>query len=330
MRVVVTGGAGFIGSHVVDLCLAKGHEVTVLDNLTTGRVENFSHIKKQIEFVECDLGSAGSWHNHFKNKDWVIHLAALADIVPSIQNPQEYFSANVTGTFNVLQASIDHQVKRFVYSASSSCYGLATIFPTPEDAPIMPQYPYALTKRLGEELVLHWANIFDLPALSLRFFNVYGPRSRTSGTYGAVFGVFLAQKLANQPFTIVGDGKQTRDFTYVSDVADAVLAATESNVVGNIFNVGSGKSVSINRIVELLGGRATFIPKRPGEPECTFANIKKIQSVLGWSPKVPIEEGVRRLLSEIDYWKEAVVWTPDSIAEATKDWFEKLGKNDAN
>ena len=330
MKVLVTGGAGFIGSHVVDLCLAKGHEITVLDNLTTGRAENLAHVKNQIEFVECDLGSTGSWHGHFKNKDWVIHLAALADIVPSIQNPQEYFAANVTGTFNVLQASIDHHVRRFIYSASSSCYGLATKFPTPEDAPIMPQYPYALTKRLGEELVLHWANIFDLPALSLRFFNVYGPRSRTSGTYGAVFGVFLAQKLANQPFTIVGDGKQTRDFTYVSDVADAVLAATESNVVGKIFNVGSGKSVSINRIVELLEGKTTFIPKRPGEPECTFADISKIQSVLGWSPKVPIEEGISRLLNEIDYWKEAVVWTPDSIAEATKDWFEKLGKNDAN
>ena len=198
-------------------------------------------------------------------------------------------------------------------------------YPTPEDADIRPQYPYALTKRLGEELVIHWAQVYQLPALSLRFFNVYGPRSRTSGTYGAVFGVFLAQKLAGKPFTVVGDGAQTRDFTYVSDIVDAILATARSERTGVSYNVGSGKTVSVNRVVELLGGEKVHVPKRPGEPDCTFADITKVQSELGWKPKIAIEEGIQMLLRHIDDWREAPVWNPRSIADVTKDWFKYLG-----
>jgi UDP-glucose 4-epimerase len=325
MKSIVTGGAGFIGSHLVDVLLEKGQQVTVLDNFSTGRPLNLDHVKGKIELIECDLGQEGTWVAALKGADHVYHLAALADIVPSIQNPQAYFRANVDGTFNVLQAAKEHQVKRLVYAASSSCYGIPDEYPTPEDAEIRPQYPYALTKRMGEELVMHWAQVYKLPAVSTRFFNVYGPRSRTSGTYGAVFGVFLAQKLANKPFTIVGDGEQTRDFTYVRDVAEAIFAAAASDKVGEIFNVGSGATVSVNRIVELLGGEKIYIPKRPGEPDCTFADISKIKRELGWSPKVPIEEGIKILLQHIDYWREAPVWTTDKIAEATADWFKYLG-----
>ena len=292
MKAIVTGGAGFIGSHLVDSLLKENFEVTVLDNFSTGRLENLEHVLEQIELVECDLGVQGDWIQNFTNADWVIHLASLADIVPSIQQPEEYYRSNVDGTFNVLQAAKTAGVKRFVYAASSSCYGIPDNYPTPEHADIRPQYPYALTKRMGEEMVLHWAQVYSFPAISLRFFNVYGPRSRTSGTYGAVIGVFLAQKLAGKPFTVVGDGKQTRDFTFVTDIVQAMIIAAKSNRSGQIYNVGSGTNVSVNRLVELLGGEKVYIPKRPGEPDCTFADIHKIQKELGWKPQVTIEKGI--------------------------------------
>ncbi|MEO0534999.1 MAG: SDR family oxidoreductase [Cyanobacteria bacterium P01_A01_bin.123] len=324
MKSVVTGGAGFIGSHLVDALLTQGHQVVVLDNFSTGRPENLDHVRAKVDLYECDLSVQGDWINQFQGVDWVFHLAALADIVPSIQNPDAYFRANVNGTFNVAQASVAAEVKRFVYAASSSCYGIPDTYPTPETAEIRPQYPYALTKRLGEELVMHWAQVYKLPALSLRFFNVYGPRSRTSGTYGAVFGVFLAQKLNGQPYTIVGDGTQTRDFTYVTDIAAALLTAAKSDRVGEIYNIGSDQTVSVNRLVELLGGDKIYIPKRPGEPDCTFADISKVKRDLGWLPQISIEQGVAEVLKQIDYWREAPVWTPETIATATKDWFKYL------
>ena len=324
MKAVVTGGAGFIGSHLVDALLAQGHEVTVLDNFSTGRAENLTHVKSKIQLHECDISSAGRWTQFIQKGDWVFHLAALADIVPSIQQPGPYFRANVDGTFNLLQACSVAGVARFVYAASSSCYGIPDAYPTPESADIRPQYPYALTKRMGEELVMHWAQVYKLPAVSTRFFNVYGSRSRTSGTYGAVLGVFLAQKLGGKPFTVVGDGHQTRDFTYVTDIASALIAVAKSDKVGKIYNVGSGKSVSVNRLVELLGGEKINIPKRPGEPDCTYADISAISQDLAWGPKVSIEEGVALVLQNIDYWRNAPVWTPESIATATHDWFKYL------
>ena len=326
MKSIVTGGAGFIGSHLVDKLLDIGHDVVVLDNFSTGRKENLSHIKKKIKLVECDLSIKGDWINEFKNTDWVFHLASLADIVPSIQNPEGYFRSNVDATFYILEAARHANIKRFVYSASSSCYGIPDEYPTPEGSDIRPQYPYALAKRMGEELVEHWAQLYNFPAISLRFFNVYGTRSRTSGTYGAVFGVFIAQKLANQPYTVVGDGKQTRDFTYVTDIVSALITAAESDKVNKIYNVGSNTTVSVNKIVELLGGDKVNIPKRPGEPDCTYADISKIKEELGWNPAISIEEGVEKILENIDYWKEATVWNPDSISEATEDWFKYLDK----
>ena len=326
MKSIVTGGAGFIGSHLVDLLIGNKHEVIVLDNFSTGRRENLEHFKNKINLVECDLSIKGDWVKYFKDVDWVFHLAALADIVPSIQKPEAYFNVNVNGTYNVIEASKQAGVKKVIYAASSSCYGIPDKYPTSETANIQPQYPYALTKRIGEELVLHWAQVYQLPAVSCRFFNVYGTRSRTSGTYGAVFGVFLAQKLAKKPMTIVGDGTQTRDFTYVTDVANALVTAAKSDKIGEIYNIGSGKTVSINKLVELLDGEKLYIPKRPGEPDCTFADISKIKSQLNWAPKVSIEDGVKLVLENIEYWRNAPVWTPDSISSATEDWFKYLGK----
>ncbi|MCB2212056.1 SDR family oxidoreductase [bacterium] len=323
---IVTGGAGFIGSHVVDRLLADGHTVTAIDNFSTGNPRNVAHLKdnKSFTLVQADIAATPNLADIFDGADWVIHLAALADIVPSIQKPREYYRSNVDGTFEVLEASRAAGVKRMVYAASSSCYGIPDVTPTPETAEIRTEYPYALTKHLGEKLVLHWAQVYKLPAVSLRFFNVYGPRARTTGTYGAVFGVFLAQKLAGKPFTVVGDGTQTRDFTYVTDIADAVVCAAESEISGEIMNVGSGGTYSINRLVELLGGPVTYIPKRPGEPDSTFADTSKIERLLGWKARVSFETGVKRMLEHIHDWEEAPVWTPDSISVATKEWFEYL------
>jgi len=323
--ILITGGAGFIGSHLVDALVEKENDVIVLDNFSTGRPQNLEHIREKIQLVECDISQRSKWQNLFKNVDWVFHLASLADIVPSIEKPDEYYQSNVNGTFNVLEACRKHGVKKIVYSASSSCYGIPDEYPTKETADIRPQYPYALTKYQGEELVMHWCQVYDLPAVSLRLFNVYGPRSRTSGTYGAVFGVFLAQKLAGKPFTVVGDGTQTRDFTFVSDVVDSIIAAAESDVTGEIINVGSENTYSVNRLVELLGGDIVYIPKRPGEPDCTWADITKTKKLLNWHPKVSLEEGVGILLDNIDYWREAPVWDEKSIAVATEKWIEYLG-----
>ena len=334
MHCIVTGGAGFIGSHLTELLLNEDHQVTVLDNCSTGRAANLDHLADQekLSFFEVDIRDRSAITPLFEGVDWVFHLAALGDIVPSINMPDEYFSSNVQGTYNVLEASRSTNVKRFVYTASSSCYGIPETYPTPESTEMQPQYPYALTKRLGEEMVMHWGLVYDLPVISLRLFNAYGPRSRTSGTYGAVFGVFLAQLLANKPFTIVGDGKQTRDFTFVTDVASAFLAAARSDACNIAMNVGSGETYSVNKLVELLDNPAgaVYIPKRPGEPDSTFADIGLITETLDWKPSVPLEEGVRIVLENIDYWREAPVWTPDSIAEATKDWFKYLDKSESS
>lgn len=327
MIALVTGGCGFIGSHIVDLLLAEGHTVRVIDNFTTGRLSNLEHQKKNqnLKIFQMDIRNKEEIEPVFEKIDYVFHMAALADIVPSIQQPWEYYSSNVLGTYNVVECAKKAEIKKLIYAASSSCYGIPDEYPTNEHAEIRPQYPYALTKRLGEETVLHWGQVYGLAVITLRLFNVYGTRSRTSGTYGAVFGTFLAQKLAGKPFTVVGTGEQTRDFTYVTDVADAFYTAAISNIVNETFNVGSGNTYSVNYLCKLLGGEIIHIPKRPGEPDCTYADTRKIEKQLGWKAKITLEEGVLKLLDNIDYWRDAPVWTPDSIKEATRDWFKYLG-----
>lgn len=327
MKVLVTGGAGFIGSNLVDKLVQKGQKVIVLDNFSTGRRSNLSqHNKKNVKIIKVDISGKRSLDKYFKNIDHVFHLAGLADIVPSIENPDKYFKSNVVGTFNVIQAAKKAKIKKFIYAASASCYGIPNKFPTKEDAKINPMYPYALTKWQAEELIMHWAKVYNFPAISFRFFNAYGPRSRTSGAYGAVFGIFLAQKLANKPLTIIGNGNQTRDFIHVSDLVKGIIKAALSKKIGKIYNIGGGKEIRINKIAKLIGGKKIYIPKRPGEPDRSLANISKIKQDLNWRPKVKIEEGVKDLLSNIHYWKNAPVWTPKSIKRATKVWFRFLKK----
>ena len=325
MKCLVTGAAGFIGSHLTDLLLQEGHKVIALDDLSTGQTSNLNESRKSKNFTwfQADISDPLTFQS-LSPVDWIFHIAGRADLVPSIEKPDEYFRVNVSGTYLTIEFARKNGVKRFVYAASSTCYGLAEKVPTPEDFPCTPRHPYALTKYLGEQLAMHWAQIYGLPAVSLRLFNVYGPRSRTTGAYGAVFGVFLKQKLAGKPFTVVGDGKQTRDFTYVTDIAKAFLAAAESSISAEIFNVGSGGTYSVNHLVELLGGERISVPKRPGEPDSTFADINKIKAILKWVPKISFEEGVGNMLAIIDDWREAPLWDQTSIAEATKNWFKYL------
>lgn len=327
---VVTGGAGFIGSHMVDCLLRTGFRVRVVDNLTGGRESNLAHHagNPDLAFERLDIRELAADATVFAQARYVFHFAGIGDIVPSIERPSEYLDTNVQGTVHVLEAARAARVAKFVYAASSSCYGLAAT-PTREDHPIAPQYPYALSKYLGEETAFHWHQVYRLPVNSIRIFNAYGIRVRTTGAYGAVFGVFLRQKLAGTPFTVVGDGTQRRDFVYASDVAEAFLLAAETPLAGRIWNLGAGDPQSVNRLIELIGGPVTYIPKRPGEPDVTWADITRIKCELGWAPRIPFAEGVARMMGEIERWRDAPLWDAESIAQATTVWFTHLGKNGA-
>ena len=326
MKILVTGGAGFIGSHLVEKLIQLNHDVVVIDNLCNSKKTNLKSVikNKNLKFVFGDITNLDSIVSHFENVDIVFHLAGLADIVPSIENPKNYYNTNVSGTFNVLEACRKNKIKKIIYSASSSCYGLAKKVPTAENDIINPMYPYALTKYLGEELIIHWSKVYNIKYISFRLFNVFGTRSRTTGTYGAVFGVFLAQKLANLPLTIVGDGDQKRDFTYVYDIVDVMIAGMNKNIFNEIFNIGSGNCYSINYLAKLLNCDKIYIPKRPGEPDITFADISKATHLLKWKPKISFEAGVQKVLENINDWSNAPVWKPDSIKKATKQWFRYL------
>ena len=325
MRVLLTGVAGFIGSHLLEKLLSNNIDVVGLDNLSTGKIKNInSYIgNPMFKFNNGDVRDIKLIRELVGGVNAIIHLAALAEIVPSIENPNEYFSTNVTGTFNIIDAAKQCKISRIVYAASSSCYGIPREYPTSENSPIDTKYPYALTKFLGEAIVLHWSQVYKLSAISLRLFNVYGLRARTSGNYGAVFGVFLAQKRAGVPLTIIGDGSQTRDFTHVKDVVEAMYLALMSDKQG-VYNVGTGHPVSVNKIAELIGGEKKFIQRRPGEPDSTHANTLKIAKDLNWRSKTSIEEGVKEMIANIDDWEGAPVWDAESIDKATESWFKYL------
>ena len=326
-RILVTGCAGFIGSHLSETLIKKGYKVVGVDNLSNGKLTNIQSFRnnKNFTFLKCNVGDKEKLSETLSQVDIVYHLAALADIVPSIKNPDVYFNSNVNSTFNLVRSCEKKKIKKIIYAASSSCYGIPKKYPTSESCPILPQYPYALTKRLGEQIIFHFGELYKIPVVSLRLFNVYGPRARTSGTYGAVFGVFLAQKLANKPFTVVGDGKQTRDFTFVDDVVSAFIEMLDDRIKNEIFNVGSGQTYSINSLIKLLGkNKIVNIPKRPGEPDCTFADISKILKKTKWKPKISFKDGINKLLKSIDEFKDAPVWDAKSIENETKDWFKYL------
>jgi len=301
-KILVTGGAGFIGSNLVDKLVEAGHRVIVLDNLVTGNLDNLKKYKKKIKIVKIDIFKANEnvLQKYFNKVEWVIHLAALADIVPSITNPKDYFNTNVVGTFKILEAARKSKVKKFIYAASASCYGVPSKIPTSEKEKINNQHPYALTKNMGEELVLHWAKFYKMPNIALRFFNVYGPRQRASGAYGGVLSIFLKQTIYNKPLTITGDGNQTRDFIHVYDLVSAIIIAlNKKNISENIFNIGSGNNISINNVAKLIGGKIVNIPKRPGDADHSAADIKKIKKNLKWKPKISLKNGLLMLLKTL-------------------------------
>ena len=330
MKIIITGGAGFIGSHLIEKLIRskKIKKVILLDNFEDGNRRNISKIvkHKKLKIVKSDITNINSIRKYFKGINAVIHLAAIADIVPSIEHPKNYINTNFNGTINILESMRHYGVKKIIYAASSSCYGIPKKYPTDEKEKISPEYPYAFSKYVGELAIQHWAKIYKLNYISLRLFNVYGTRSRTHGAYGAVMGVFLKQKLSNKPYTIVGDGKQTRDFIYVSDVVNAFEKALFSNKKNKIYNVGANNPKSINELVSILEGKKIFIPKRPGEPKITYAKIKKIKKELNWRPKISLLKGIKLLLKDISYWSNAPLWTPQKISKATKVWFKFLRK----
>lgn len=329
MKYLITGGAGFIGSHLCDylLQLKSTKKIIIIDNLKDGSKKNLhlSLSSKKVRLCKRDIKNKKKIFNLFKNINVVFHLAAQSDIVPSIENPVEYFESNVNGSLNILEAMRKHNVKKIVFAASSSCYGIPKSTPTKEIDQIDSRYPYAFSKNIAEQMIIHWSRVYKINYISLRLFNVYGPRSRTNSAYGAALGVFMKQKLSNSPYTVVGDGKQKRDFIHVRDVAKAFYKAGVTSYKNKIFNVGSGKPITVNYLLKLIGGKhKVYVPKRPGEPNVTHANIEKIKKFLKWTPKISIEQGVKNVLENINYWKNAPLWDKNNIKAATKDWFKYL------
>jgi len=294
-KIIVTGGAGFIGSHLVDALIKKGHDVLVLDNLSTGKKEN---INPQAEFFEVDLRDFNKIRPLFDDVDFVFHEAALPRIPLSIEKPKETNDINIGGTINVLVAAKEAGVKKFIYASSSSALGGNAKLPMRENDVCQPLNPYALQKYVGELYCKIFSDIYKLPTVSLRYFNVYGPRQPREGSYVPVIGIFLTQKKQGKPLTITGDGEQTRDFTEISDVVRANILAMESNKVGRgeVINIGAGKNYSINEIAKMIGGEITSIPLPPGEMRDTLADISRAKELLGWEPRVSLEEGIKKLL----------------------------------
>ena len=302
---LVTGGAGFLGSHMVDFLLKKKHKVIVVDDLSTGIKENLSHNLNNKNFFFIKKNIQNFKLNDIKNKkiDYIFHFAGRAAIVPSIVNPSLYFNTNVLGTLNLLENFRKLKIKKFVYAASSSCYGNAKV-PTNENNTISLLHPYAASKYYGEQLCMHWNNVYKMPINSIRIFNAYGTRVSFNQGYGAAFSIFLKQKLEKKPLTIVGNGKQKRDFIFATDLAKAFYLSAKSKYSGEIYNLGTGKPTSVNKIAKLIGGKKINIPRRPGEPNITQANINKIKKHLRWKPKVSISNGTASMIKNINFWKK--------------------------
>ena len=296
-RSIITGGAGFIGSNLTDHLVRIGHKVIVLDNFVSGKKSNLSHHKKQdVKIIKIDISKSKNLDKYFKGVHYVFHFAALAQIIPSIKNPKKYFKNNVIGTLKVVEAAKKAKIKKLVYAASSSCYGIPKKLPTSEKDKIDLNNPYAVTKFIGEEIIMRYGLMFKMPNISFRFFNVYGPRLNISGQYSAVIGNFLSQTKNNKALTIVGDGKQTRDFIHVEDIATACVKVIKSKCINKVYNLGSGKKTSINTLAKIFNGKKKFIPNRLGEAKNSLADISKFKKDVNWHPKISLENGIKKLI----------------------------------
>lgn len=284
-----------MGGHLVNRLLRDGYRVTIVERYTKEKKTLLKNLfgQENLSVVWADVSSASNLEKNFAGIDWVFHLAGRLNAPDT--DPLLFHRANVDGTMNVLEASRNAGVSRFIYPASASCYGDAKTYPTPETAQIQLKYPYALTKYIGEQYVLHWGRVYKLPVVSLRLFSAYGPRLHPQGSWGAVTP-FMLQKLDGKPFQVCGDGNQTRDYVYIDDVIRAFLQAAESGITDSIFNIGTGKETTINLLMSLLGGKTEHLPRREGEIPRMCADIAQIQMVLGWKPVVTMEEGLRLVL----------------------------------
>ncbi|KKT44583.1 MAG: hypothetical protein UW34_C0009G0001 [Parcubacteria group bacterium GW2011_GWA2_44_15] len=292
-KVVVVGGAGFIGSHVSDALIARGFEVHVVDNLSGGKKEN---INPKAVFHKADIRNLEEIKFVINGAKYVFHLAALPRVQYSIEHPAETHDINVTGTQNVLIAAQEGGAQRVIYSASSSAYGDQKVMPLVETMTPNPKSPYGLHKYVGEVYMKVWSGVYGLKTVSLRYFNVYGPRMNPDGAYPLAIGKFFKLRQAGEPLTIWGDGTQTRDFTHVRDVVSANLLAAESDKVGKgeVINIGAGKNFSINEVAKLIGGPVVHEPARL-EPHDTLADNSLAKKLLGWKPEVTLEEGIAEL-----------------------------------
>lgn len=296
---IVDGGCGFIGSHMTELLLEQGHEVRVIDNLSTGTISNLpQHANLHVHIQ--DINKMEPDNKIFESVDYIFHFAGIPSIRPSLLDPKPYMMTNVQGTARMLEAARYNNVKKFVYAASSACYGEADVHPTPETAEIKLQHPYGLSKHQGEECTMHWGEVFNVPVISLRMFDVFGKRADST-----VVGIFMRMKAAGKPITIFGDGNQTRDFVDVKDVCRAYLMAAESDIKGEIFNVGTGNSQTINRLVDLLECEKTYLPKRENEPYEHCADITKIKAMLGWEPQISFEDTINDIVQDFNAAKAA-------------------------
>ena len=293
MKYVVVGGAGFIGSNIVDKLIEQNHEVVIIDNLSTGKMENVNP-KASVEYIDiCNVNECSAMVEIMSGADALFLLAAKARVQPSIENPVEYEVNNTIGTLNVLKCASDAGVKRVVYSASSSAYGNTDKLPSVESDPVNPLSPYGAQKYYGEVMCKMFSEVYGLETVSLRYFNIYGERQNVGGAYAMVIGIFVDQLLNGKPMTIRGDGEQRRDFTYVGDVVNANILASQSENVGNgeVINIGNGDNRSINDIADMIGGER--IHREPViEPKETLADNSLAEELLGWKPTQNIEDWV--------------------------------------
>lgn len=326
---LVSGASGFIGSHLCEFLIKKNFKVVGIDNLINSSKKNLQNIIKNKNFVfyQKDINKINLNDKKLKKINYIFHLCALADIVPSIDNPIRYFNANVDTTLKLLELAKKVKIKKFIYAASSSCYGvIKTKKKISENYRCDPAYPYAWSKYIAEQAIKHWSKVYKIKYVSLRLFNVYGPRHRNNKQYGAVLGTFISQHLKNYPFTIVGDGSQTRDFVYVTDVVKAFWLASIKKITNKVFNVGYGKQITVNQLSKLIdnNNKRVYLPFRPGEPKNIACNNNLIKKELNWKPEIKIEKGIKFVMKEKNYWKNAPVWTKKKIKIATKNWFKFL------
>lgn len=292
-KIIVTGGAGFIGSNLVDALIEKRHQVLVIDNLSTGKKEN---INPKAKFFERDIRDFNKISPFFKGIDFVFHLAAIPRVPLSIKDPIKTSEVNILGTINVFKSAIDNGVKRIIFASSSAVYGDQEKLPLKEDMTPKPISPYGLQKLTGEQFAKLFTELYKIPIVSLRYFNVYGPRIDFESDYSLVIGKFLKQKAEKKPLTIFGDGEQTRGFCYVDDVVEANIRAMESEKLkgGEVLNIGNAQSYAINYLVKIIGGKVKYLPPRPGDVRHTKASITQSKNLLNWQPKVSFKEGVEK------------------------------------